>query len=271
MIRHMRTLRGFTLIEMVMVIVITGIIAGMVAVFVRAPVQGYFDLESRVALTDGADTALRRIGRDLRRALPNSVTVSADGKTVSFLLTRTGGRYRAEQDYSVPALPTGNPLLPGEGAVMEFDVMGDVTLGGALVTPQAGEWVVVYNLGLPGADAYEGSNRAVVAAGSTGTNIKLASATTFPLASPGNRFQIVESLVSYACQNGALIRTWRAPPTAAESSAALVADVDCGQTFFTYDQNLIHQRWGLMTMTLSLTRNNETVTLYHEAHVSNVP
>jgi MSHA biogenesis protein MshO len=34
---------GFTLIEMIMVIVITGILAGMVAVFIAKPVEGYAD------------------------------------------------------------------------------------------------------------------------------------------------------------------------------------------------------------------------------------
>ena len=32
--------RGFTLVEAIVVIVITGIIAGMVAVFIRSPVDG---------------------------------------------------------------------------------------------------------------------------------------------------------------------------------------------------------------------------------------
>lgn len=259
------------MIEMIMVIVITGIIAGMVAVFIRAPVQAYFDLESRAALTDAADTALRRISRDLRLALPNSVTVSADNLSASFLLTRTGGRYRAE----TTATGAGNPLRPGEEATESFDVLGDLTLGGALATPQAGEWVVVYNLGISGADAYESganSNRASVGAGSTATNIQLDGAKTFPFTSPGNRFHIVAAQVTYACENGAVVRRWRAPPDAGEeSSAILVSDVDCNKTAFTYNQNIIHQRWGIVAMTLTLTRNNETITLYHETHVSNLP
>ncbi len=49
--------RGFTLIEAVMVIAITGIVAAMVAIFIRTPIQGYFDLERRVEMTDTADTA----------------------------------------------------------------------------------------------------------------------------------------------------------------------------------------------------------------------
>ncbi len=76
--------RGFTLIEAVMVIAITGIVAAMVAIFIRTPIQGYFDLERRVEMTDTADTALRRIARDLRLALPNSVrTVAAHRQAVS--------------------------------------------------------------------------------------------------------------------------------------------------------------------------------------------
>ena len=64
---------GFTLIEAIVVIVITGIIASMVAVFIRTPVDGYLDAERRAGLTDIADTAVRRMARDIRLALPNSV------------------------------------------------------------------------------------------------------------------------------------------------------------------------------------------------------
>ena len=76
---HPKSHRGFTLVEMIIVIVITGIIGGMVAMFIRMPVQGYVDSARRAEMTDIADTALRRIGRDLRTAVPNSVRVPARG------------------------------------------------------------------------------------------------------------------------------------------------------------------------------------------------
>ena len=71
MTRPTNSLRGFTLIEMIMVIVITGVIAGMVAVFIKGPVDSYFDMARRAELTDIADTAMRRMTRDIRLALPN--------------------------------------------------------------------------------------------------------------------------------------------------------------------------------------------------------
>src|SRR5205814_7956125 len=67
--------RGFTLLEAVLVIAMTGIVAAMVAVFIRAPVNAYVDQARRAELSDAADTALRRMAREVQRALPNSVRV----------------------------------------------------------------------------------------------------------------------------------------------------------------------------------------------------
>ena len=70
---------GFTLLEAVVVIVITGIVSAMVAVFIRAPVEGYIDSVARAELTDAADTALRRLTREVRTALPNSLREGPPG------------------------------------------------------------------------------------------------------------------------------------------------------------------------------------------------
>src|SRR2546427_4793105 len=59
--------RGVTLIEMVIVISITAIIAGAVSVFISRPVEGYADAARRAEMSDIADTALRRMTRDLDR------------------------------------------------------------------------------------------------------------------------------------------------------------------------------------------------------------
>src|SRR5689334_20531964 len=144
-----QSMRGFTLTEAIMVIVITGIIASMVAVFIQKPVQGFFDTARRAALVDAADTVLRRISRDVREALPNSVRVN--GTALEFLHVRSAGRYREQ----------------GPGDSLDFttnDTSFDVL--GSAVSVQSGDSIVVYNLGITGASAYEppGTSRRIAAA-----------------------------------------------------------------------------------------------------------
>ena len=109
---------GFTLIGMIMVIVITGIIAGMVAVFIRSPIDGYFNTVRRAALTEEADFALRSVARDLQAALPNSISCTGSG--VSFLSVRSGGRFREGQTDA----NSGRPLAFGTAATT-FDIIGN--------------------------------------------------------------------------------------------------------------------------------------------------
>lgn len=258
-----KTAAGFTLVEMIIVIVLTGIIGGMVAMFIRAPVQGYADSARRADMTDVADTALQRIVRDLRLALPNSVRVSG-GHTIDFLATTGGGRYRS-------AAGGTNDVLDFSVADSSFEVIGTLP---AMV---AGDQIVVYNLGIPGADAYLNDNRATYAT-HTGSVLSLSAAKKFPFESPLQRFKVVHEQVRYICDpaTGNLMRYWGFPiatPTDAVptsgSSALLASHVsDCS---FTYDSNLVAQRSGLVTLKLSLSEGGESVTLYSATHVSNVP
>src|SRR2546425_1233021 len=92
--------RGVTLIEMVIVISITAIIAGAVSVFISRPVEGYADAARRAEMTDIADTALRRMTRDLRTALANSIRITNAGNVtyIEYLQSSGGGRDRSACD-----------------------------------------------------------------------------------------------------------------------------------------------------------------------------
>ena len=265
---------GFTLVEMIVVITITGILGGIVAMFIRAPMQGYVDSARRAEMTDIADTALRRITRDLRLSLPNSVRVTQAGAVyyLEFIPTSGGGRYRVD--------PPGN-VLDFAVADTSFDVIGPMP------TFTAGDSVVVYNLGIAGASAYDvpATNRSTWAS-NTATTVTIA-AKQFPFESPGNRFQVISTPVTYVCApvgggtGGSLTRYWGyaiqaaqpvnvlAAPLSTASHALLATNV--GGCSITYDANVVAQRSGLVTMQLTITESGESVTLYNASHVSNVP
>lgn len=268
---------GFTLIEAIMVITITGIIAGVVAIFIRAPVEAYVDSARRAALTDAADTVTRRIGRDLQGALPNSVRVDGTGRFVEFIPIRDAGRYRAE----VGTAAGDDPLDFTSAADTSFDVLGPT------VNVAAGESLVVYNLGITGASAYENplTTRRVATAGSALSKVTFtATATPLPFASPGSRFQIVGTPVSYACDLGTGT-LWRYSGYAFQPSqpaslatlnglagvtkAALATNVTA-PCQFAYSPGAL-QRNGLVSIALSITQTGESVVLQHQVNVDNAP
>ncbi len=279
---------GFTLVEMIVVIVATVIIGGAVAIFIRSPVQAYVDSVQRASITDVGDTALRRITRELQSALPNSVRVAAVGTAtyVEFLLMRTGGRYR-----SVPDGAGLGDVLNFVAADTAFDTLHPLSaLTDDVIV--AGDRVVIYNLGIPGADAYNGDNTSVIASTGVGALANEArinfAAKLFPLVSPGNRFQVITGPVTYGCDTATGVITRYSgytisavqptPPGGAGLKSALVAGEGAGATQMkvvscqvTYTNNAIAQRNGLVLMQLQLQKNNESVRLFQQAHVSNVP
>lgn len=287
---------GFTLVEMIMVIVITGVIAGMVAVFIQHPVRGYFDTVRRAELTDQADVSLRRMMRDVRLALPNSLRImETNGATtnvgtcgtagftcyIEFIMTKSGGRYRDVTDGS-----TGGDFLSYTSAAdTSFDVLGP--------TPAmaAGDYVVVYNLGAQPADAYNydataascragGCNMARIA--TAGANVTLAAnpfaAQSPPLPSPNARFQVVpaaEQAVTYACNTSVAANLNRfagygfnsAQAAPGGTPAVLAAGATCQAT---YTANATGRN-GLLFISLTLAADDEHVTLFNQVHVDNTP
>ena len=248
---------GFTLVEAIMTIVLTGILVAAVAVFIRVPVQGYLDVSRRADLTDTADSALRRIGRDLRGALPNSIQITGGGAQIQFIPIKAAGRYRE----GAP----GDPLDFANPADTSFDVIGPG------VNIAVGDFLVIYNLGIAGSDAYAGNNRRAATSTGTGVTAVTFSGAQFPFASPARRFQVVGTPASYVCAGGLLTRYWNygygvTPP--AGSSALLASNVSACQ--FAYAAGITAQN-ALVTLQLGITRDNETVNLVHQVHVSNVP
>ena len=276
---------GFTLVESIIVITLIGILAAVAAVFIVQPFEATRDMTRRAELVDAAETALNRMTREIRLAVPNSVRV--DGNALEFLRTTTGGRYRRLQ----PPGGGAETLNPSRSSGT-FDVLGGLRGGvqtrgaGRNCADGSGDCLVVNNTGTAGFDAYERDNvAAITAAGGLGdgdrTNDELAYDTgggsgtrAFPAHSPNQRFQVIDTVVSYVCQGNRIDRFAgyglnSGQPNPPGGTPDLLAN-DVVACSFDYDSG-VGQRHGLVTIDLTIRRAGETVRLVGQAHVVNVP
>ncbi|MEM9057801.1 MAG: prepilin-type N-terminal cleavage/methylation domain-containing protein, partial [Pseudomonadota bacterium] len=279
---------GFTLVELVTTLTLTAIVASFAAYFLTVPIEGYAALSRRAVLVDRAEMALRRIGRDLRRALPNSVRVSGAGGVVAVELLDTldGVRYRTDT-------PPGDPdrVLDFAAPDDAFNSIGPFSVAKPFSSTTA--YLSIYNVGVTGANAWDLAN--VITP--PGTQIDIAAAATpdedrvtlsppfrFRYGSPGQRLFLVSGPVTWLCDavGGTLTRYTGYAIDAAQSNRdsdaelmaagatrTLVSDSisACG---FNYTPGTA-QRAGLVSAQLEDADAGERITLQHQIHVVNAP
>jgi MSHA biogenesis protein MshO len=262
---------GFTLIELVIVITIISILAAGATQLIRNPAQSFIDGENRANLTDRADTALRRMARDIRNALPNSVRNTTNGgdSFIEFVPVKAAGRYRAAAGSSVSDNPLDFSL-----AADTFDVLGPS------VNITAGDKLVIYNLGITGSDVYESSNsRSLLNTGNL--NLLSFSGGIFPQASPSSRFFVTSTPVSYVCDmtnrvllqySGYTIQATQPSSVATLNSLAtarqLAANLSSCQINYVAG---VLQRNSVVTIYLGFTQDVASVKLMHQVNVVNSP
>ncbi|GAB1259528.1 prepilin-type N-terminal cleavage/methylation domain-containing protein [Aurantivibrio plasticivorans] len=88
--------RGFTLIELIAVIVIITILAVMGSSFVLQTANAYHDTVNRTRLIQTARQSIEQLTRYLRIAVPNSIRVSANNLCIEWIPVVGGGHYLGE-------------------------------------------------------------------------------------------------------------------------------------------------------------------------------
>lgn len=273
-----REQRGFTLIELVVVMMLISIVAVMAVEVVDRPLHQFMEQTRRAELTDSAAHALSRMAREIRGGLPNSVRTGT-ANALELLNVVDGERYRTDPPGAAAA------RLDFSAADDSFNTLG--ALGG--IGSFSAHYLAIYPLGQPGADPYADAvmtpamNITVAATatpGPPGTDgefrITMSAAHQFPFESPAQRVYLVEQPVSYICAGGRMERyagyaVMAAQPitgAATGVSGSLVADRVESCTF-TYVA--VSARRALVTLEIVLNSDGERVRLLRQVHVDNAP
>ncbi len=289
--------RGFTLVELIMVIALAGVVAVMVSVLFARPMEGFVAQSRRAELVDLGAGALNRMAREVRLAVPNSMRVSADGQALELLLIHSAARYRPNRN-------------DGDGlrfASVSAGSCGSITTGGRCdsvqvldpsLDPAGARWLVMYNIGAEsagnptaGANVWAGGNPGVITPSGvsitrlanppTGeTHLALGNLPTggfrFAFASPQRRLYLAERVVGYRCRNGQLLRysytdilaALPAQPPAGSNPQPIAASVNSCN--FAYQPGTT-QRGGLLTLMLGIEQDGERMRLLQQVHVDNAP
>jgi MSHA biogenesis protein MshO len=300
--------RGFTLIEMVFVILILGVIGTSFGVFVVPAVRASRAIEQRAALIDSAELALRRMTRDIRIALPNSVRVSSipgTGFAVEMIPTIDGGRFCVSGEANCSG---ANQLLAIGSPDTDFDIVGCfrnpafigaafpstafrlvigdsagtvyTAAGASAVLTAAGTGITLttVNGGGAGSGACGASSGVGPPATSYRHHINLSVAQTFPQPSGRRRVYVIDRPVTYICNiaAGTLIRYYSYPiasvaptPTSPPASATSALVTDKISDCSVATSTATVQANGFVKLSISLANSGEAVQLVSEAQLDN--
>ena len=187
--------RGFTLIELVTVIVILGVLATGITSFLRLGTQNYTEAADRTALVSTVRFLVERLNREVRYALPSSI--------------RTNG----DKNQCLEFMPIENTMayLGDLENVQISKIQGLMFAGDLLTTTQ---YVVVY--AMDSKNIYDSTVRVGVTEELSSitpginpndiTTINFANPITIKADSPTKRLYLTGSPVSYCVENQAIYR-----------------------------------------------------------------
>ena len=233
---------GFTLIELVIVIIVLSAIGIATSSYISTGVSIYTDISERDKELNSTRFVMERLRRDILNALPNSLSVSADKQCLTFTPIIKSSIY--SYDF---------PLSPLTAVSATVATVSDYTFS-------TGDKAVVYLL-----DESELSSSKVQAISSlSGEQITFASTASFPLGSPSKRFYIINKQKSYYFTASEL----KLADSCGASINSLMAENINGE--FEISQPTLHRN-GLAKVTFNLDFDGQGVPIEQTLHVNNVP
>lgn len=255
-----RLAQGFTLVELVIVIILLAIVATISVQFVAFSTQGALDVGSRQQRALAGAVVSEQISRALRQALPNSVRVLDGGRCVEWFPIRAASTYI---DLPLAAPATSFQVIPlRDGA----NVNGRI----AVYAFRGTAYDLSSGVISPGADL--AANTVSFTGGASHQ---------FPSASPESRFFVVGDPVSF-CQVGDKLRrytnygihaaTAQSDLDGAGSNGVLVANLKVGTLAFKVTEAALDRNAVVsFAFELESPQSDETLQIDQEVQIRNVP
>jgi MSHA biogenesis protein MshO len=273
---------GFSMIELIVAIVITGIVVGLMSMFIAAPMQSYLGQARRSMLQDSADNILRAMNDDIRPALPNSARITPAGTTLAIDVIRVVATSRY---YSV-STPPGNAAqeLSFYAADTNFTTTGEFDQPANVPATTHQLSLVVGNRNLPGGPSAYALTGVITPPGAQinfaaplndERAITIPAGVTFTSPSAQRRLFLVAGPITYLCDlaAGTLTKyvghpidpvplTTDAQLTGAGATRSLIATSLIACDAKASDGDLM--RGGLVTVHITLSNTGETIQLLQQ-------
>lgn len=247
--------KGFTLVELIMVIVIAGILAIGSVQFIGQVTQGYSDAADRQQLATIGWIASEKVSRELRNALPNSVRVNGTNSCVEFIPVQGGSHYLT--------LPGETPTTLDSFTAVESGITN---------TDLNNTRIAVYPT--LSSDVYGGSSSGslsgTVSSISTASDIDtitLGSSFTFSAGSPERRFYFTQNPVSY-CIVGAQLNRYSGYGFGTAANPQIIINKISSGSFAIAPATLTRNAIVALKLTL---QNGAIHTIDQEVQIRNVP
>lgn len=204
-LQQLKNINGFSLIEMIVVIVILGVLATAISTFINFGTQVYTDSTDREQVVSSARFAVERLNREIRTAVPNSLRINANSSSgadakqcIEFTPIVLSAIYTEKAEID----PVSNKL---KIKVIAFDE----TLFNAGFSPNLNVGVYILNA----SEFYGGSSNKIftllnnnISKSGNEWTLTLNTTETFAEESPTNRSYFFNHSVSYCVQNSQLTR-----------------------------------------------------------------
>ncbi|MGO4998936.1 PilW family protein [Oceanisphaera sp. W20_SRM_FM3] len=257
-------MRGFTLIELVIVMMILGIVSVFSVRFITSSVQIYRQGADRESLMSDVRFGIERLNREVRNAVPGSLLIEDTGNCVRFWPITNAGRY-------IGALSSGT-----ESTKVSLPMSVPASEQDAWLKSWQDKWLIINSIGLDSstqtcATGYDCAVKVVTLPTVEESDKKL----TFSFASkpqfssaPAKRVYFANEQVRY-CVNNAQQLTRAVSPISEEftSESILMAEhISIG--YFSINNDGLY---STLNVDLTVSKNNESIDFRHKIRLYNAP